>query len=54
MDLDKEVDYRLARWLLCNLYAEGRISKKEFVNARKKLQELADPPFKSIEEVDEL
>lgn len=49
MNLEKEVDYRLARWLLSNLYHSRRINKRTFLRLQKKLLKEAKPPFSSIE-----
>lgn len=30
MDLEKEVEYRLARWVFANIYHEGKIDKRTY------------------------
>lgn len=49
MNLEKEVDYRLTRWLLSNLYHSHRINKRTFLRLQKNLLKEEQPPFASIE-----
>lgn len=47
--LKKEVNYRLAKWLLAGMEHDGIISKAEMLAAREKLVEYYQPPFAEVE-----
>ncbi|MCD7801893.1 MAG: hypothetical protein LUH09_03160 [Clostridiales bacterium] len=46
---EKEVDYRLAKWLLLNMEKDGVISSKEMRLALDKIAEFYVPPFLEVE-----
>ena len=50
MDLSKEVEYRLAKWIFANIYHEGRIDEKTYHQLLNRLLDECAPPMKSIEE----
>lgn len=50
--LEKEVEYRLCRWLLANLVGDGLLTEAEGVETNRLLLEKLDPPFRSAENVD--
>lgn len=50
--LEKEVEYRLCRWLLANLVGDGLLTEAAGVETNRLLLEKLDPPFRSAENVD--
>ena len=52
MDANAEINYRLAKWLICNLQDNGLIDKDEVIVVWQKLIEHYQPPFKCVEVVD--
>ena len=52
MDTEAEMDYRLAKWLICNLQDNWLIDKDEVIVVWQKLIEHYQPPFKCVEVVD--
>lgn len=53
MDFTKEVDYRLAKWILVGLEENNLITGAEAEAVWQKLIDEFDPPMKSIETVGE-
>ena len=49
--LEKEVDYRLAKWLLLNMEKDGVISSKEMQLALDKIAEYYVPPFLEVDDL---
>ena len=49
---DKEVDYRLAKWILAGMLQAGIISESEMRKAWKKIAEHYSPPFLELEDYD--
>lgn len=49
---DKEVDYRLAKWILAGMLQAGNISESEMRKAWKKIAEHYSPPFLELEDYD--
>ena len=45
MDANAEINYRLAKWLICNLQDNGLIDKDEVIVVWQKLIEHYQPPF---------
>ena len=52
MDTNAEINYRLAKWLICNLQDNGLIDKDEVIVVWQKLIERYQPPFKCVVVVD--
>lgn len=50
MDLKREVEYRLVKWIFDNLYHEGKIDEKTYHQLLNRLFDECNPPMKSIEE----
>ena len=50
MDLSKEVEYRLAKWIFANIYHEGKIDEKTYHKLLNRLLDECDPSMKLIEE----
>lgn len=50
--LEKEVDYRLGKWLLAELVYQGAITEPELKKAWRKLAEQLEPPFLGVEDMD--
>jgi len=50
--LEREIDYRLAKWLLTNLKNQGVISDEEMRTACKEISEHLDSPFRELEDFD--
>ena len=50
MDLEKEVEYRLARWVFANIYHEGKIDKQTYHRILNRLIDECKPPMESMEE----
>ena len=50
MDLSKEVEYRLAKWIFANIYHEGKISEKTYHQLLNRLLDECNSPMRSIEE----
>ena len=50
--LEKEVDYRLAKWLLLNLEKDGIITSDELCLAWINIVEHYEPPFLEVENLD--
>lgn len=49
--LEKEVDYRLAKWILACMKQDGIISDSEMQKAWKKIAKCYAPPFLEVEAV---
>lgn len=49
---DKEVDYRLAKWILAGMLQDGIIGEIEMRKAWKVMAEHYNPPFLEIEDYD--
>lgn len=49
---DKEVDYRLAKWILAGMLQAGIISESEMRKAWKKIAEHYSPLFLELEDYD--
>ena len=47
--LEKEVEYRLMRFVLTNLVGENLISDEEAEEVNTRLPEDMDPPFRTVE-----
>jgi hypothetical protein len=52
MDANAEINYRLAKWLICNLQHEGLLNKGEVIVIWEKLIEHYQSPFKCVEVID--
>lgn len=50
MNLENEVEYRLAKWVFFNLYREGKIDRENYHLLIETLIADCDPPMQSIEE----
>lgn len=50
MDLEREVEYRMAKWIFANLYHFGEVDEEDYHLLLNRLLEDCDPPMKSIEE----
>ncbi|WP_292108212.1 hypothetical protein [Megasphaera sp.] len=50
MDLENEVEYRLARWVFANIYHEGKIDERTYHRLLNRLFDECRPPTESIEE----
>ncbi len=50
MDLGREVEYRMAKWIFANLYHLGVVDEENYHLLLNRLLEDCDPPMKSIEE----
>ena len=50
--LEKEVDYRLAKWLLLNMEKDGIITADELRLAWINIAEHYEPPFLEVENLD--
>ncbi|WP_278341898.1 hypothetical protein [Acidaminococcus fermentans] len=50
MDLEKEVEYRLAKWVFANIYHEGRTDESTYHWLLNRLLDECRPPMESIEE----
>lgn len=50
MDLEREVEYRMAKWVFANLYHWGEVDEENYHLMLNRLLEACDPPMKSIEE----
>jgi len=48
---EKEVDYRLAKWLLLNMEKDGVISSQEMRLSLDKIAEYYVPPFLEVEDL---
>lgn len=51
--LKKEIKYRLCRFLLTNLQGDGLLTADEVVKINKQLLERINPPFRSVENIDD-
>ncbi|MCM1167913.1 MAG: hypothetical protein NC401_18165 [Ruminococcus sp.] len=51
--LEKEVEYRLCRLLLTNLQEDGLLSAEEIKNVNERLLDTINPPFRSVENLDD-
>lgn len=47
---DKEVDYRLAKWILAGMLQDGIIGEIEMRKAWERMAEHCNPPFLEIED----
>lgn len=47
--LDREVQYRCAKWLITNMLISDEITIKEYEEIHNQLLDEIDPPFRSIE-----
>ena len=50
--LEKEVDYRIAKWLLLNMEKDGIITSDELRLAWSNISEHYEPPFLEVENLD--
>lgn len=50
MDLEREVEYRMSKWVFANLYHWGEVDEENYHLLLNRLLEDYDPPMKSIEE----
>ena len=50
MDLSREVEYRIVRWVFANLYHEEKIDERTYQQLLNRLFDECNPPMKSIEE----
>ena len=50
MDLEREVEYRMAKWVFANLYHWGEVDEENYHLLLNRLLEDCAPPMKSIEE----
>jgi len=50
--LKREVNYRLAKFILANMKADGIISDEEMQTAWKQIAEKYNPPFLELEVID--
>lgn len=48
----KEVNYRLAKWILAGMKQDGIINDSEMRQAWKKIAEFYQPPFMEVEDLD--
>jgi len=48
-----EVDYRLAKWMLINLYHQESITEEELRRAWKAVAEIYQSPFLEVEHMEE-
>ena len=51
MDFQKEVDFRLSKLILSNLYHDGVLTEKKRDRLWQALLDSNDPPFRGIEDV---
>ena len=51
---EKEVDYRLAKWVILNMEKDGVITSDELDLAWMNIAEYYDPPFLELENMDEM
>ncbi len=51
MDIQKEVDFRLSKLILSNLYHDGVLTEKKRDRLWQALLDSNDPPFRGIEDV---
>ncbi len=49
---EKEVDYRLAKWVILNMEKDGVITSDELHLAWMNIAEYYDPPFLELENMD--
>ena len=54
MDLEREVEYRMVKWVFANLYHWGEVDKENYHLLLNRLLEDCAPPMKSIEEKNEV
>lgn len=47
--LDKEVQYRTAKWIFTNMLRNGQISMEEYEELRIQLLDRFDPPMRCLE-----
>lgn len=47
MDLSKEVEYRLAKWIFANIYHKGIIDEKTYHQLLNRLLDECNPPMRS-------
>ncbi len=50
MEFDREVEYRVAKWIFANLYHLGKVNVENYHMLLNNLLEDCDPPMRSIEE----
>lgn len=50
MDLSKQVEYCLAKWVFANIYHEEKIDEKTYHQLLNRLLNECNPPMRTIEE----
>lgn len=50
MNFEREVEYRMAKWIFANLYHLGEVDQEIYHRLLNGLLDSCDPPMKSIEE----
>lgn len=50
MDLSKQVEYHIAKWVFANIYHEGKIDEKTYHQLLNRLLNECNPPMRTIEE----
>lgn len=50
MDFEKEVKYRMAKWVFANIYHKNKIDEPTYYRLLNRLQEVCEPPMLCVEE----